>query len=224
MIPTTCPAHLSPASLTCFKKVRTWLKKEVRSHDGPFIAGIGGPGGCGKSTLSRWLRHHLPDARILSLDDFRLPRHERPAHGRYGSHPDGNDLTRLKICLKDFHHGRPIRQPVFDPITGKAREEIQVPEADILLADGELAAHQELRPLFDRLILVDAHWRTQLNTRLTRDLRERHCTLEKAMDIFLQSNLRDYPQFAKGAREAADVLLYCTIRHTFSLRRIGSET
>lgn len=223
MIPTTCPTHLSKASLACFKKVSVWLKREAESHKGPFIVGIGGPGGCGKSTLSRWLRHNLTGARILSLDDFRLPRQTRPAHGRYGSHPEGNDRTRLKKCLRDFHTGHPIRQPIFDPVAGKATEEIQVPTASILLADGEIAAHRDLRALFDRLILVDAHWRTQLNTRLTRDLKERHCTLEKAMDIFLQSNLRDYPQFAEGAREAADVLLYCNTRHTFSLRRIGTE-
>jgi len=220
MIPTTCPTHLSPASLATFKQVRSWLEREDNAHPGPFIVGIGGPGGCGKSTLSRWLRHQVKSTRILSLDDFRLPRHERPDHGRYGSHPEGNDLTRLKKCLRDFHSGRPIRQPIFDPVTGKATEEIQVPKARILLADGELAAHRDLRPLFDRLILVEAHWRTQLNTRLTRDLKERHCTLEKAIDLFLQSNLRDYPQFATGAHEAADVLLYCNTRHTFSLRRI----
>jgi len=220
MIPTTPPTHLSSASLAVFKQVRSWLKREAKTHTGPFIVGIGGPGGCGKSTLSRWLRHQLKGARILSLDDFRLPRHERPSHGRYGSHPEGNDLTRLKKCLHNFHKGRPIRQPIFDPVAGKALQEIQVPEATLLLADGEIAAHQGLRPLFDRLILVDAHWRTQLNTRLTRDLKERHCTLEKAMDLFLQSNLRDYPQFSEGAQEAADVRLYCNTRHTFSLRRI----
>jgi len=222
MIPTTCPTHLSPASLACFKKVKLWLKREAAQHKGPFIVGIGGPGGCGKSTLSRWLRHNLSEARILSLDDFRLPRHERPAHGRYGSHPEGNDLQRLKKCLQDFHNSRPIRQPIFAPVAGKTTREITVPTTRILLADGEIAAHQKLRPHFDRLILVDAHWRTQLNTRLTRDLKERYCTLEKAIDIFLQSNLRDYPQFAAGAREAADILLYCNTRHTFSLRRVGS--
>jgi uridine kinase len=220
MIPTTCPTHLSSASLTTFQQVRSWLEREANAHRGPFIVGIGGPGGCGKSTLSRWLRHQVKGARILSLDDFRLPRQLRPSHGRYGSHPDGNDLPRLKKCLRDFHNGRPIRQPIFDPVAGKAIKEIQVPKAHILLADGEITAHRDLRPLFDRLILVDAHWRTQLNTRLTRDLQERHCTLEKAMDLFLQSNLRDYPQFAAGAHEAADVLLYCNTRHTFSLRRI----
>ena len=220
MIPSTCPRHLHPATTQCFRRVQAWLEREAAASPAPLIIGIGGPGGCGKSTLSRWLRHQLDGARILSLDDFRLPRARRPAHGRYGSHPDGNDLARLHKTLRDFQAGRPIRQPVFDPAAGAATTEILIPAARILLADGEIAAHRDVRAAFDRLILVDAHWRTQLNTRLTRDVRERHCSLEKAIDLFLQSNLRDYPRFAAGAAKDAHILLYCNASHTFTLRKI----
>jgi len=220
MIPTDCPDHLNAASLRAFEQVRAWLAREAAAASGPFLVGIGGPGGGGKSTLSRWLRHHLPGARILSLDDFRLPRKKRPPHGRFGSHPAANDLPRLHQTLADFRRGRPVRQPVFDPVAGAARKEIRVPAARLLLADGEIAAHESVRARLDRLILVDAHWRTQLNARLTRDLREPHCTLEKAIDLFLQSNLRDWPRFSRGARDAAHALLYCNTRRTFSLRRL----
>ena len=219
MIPTTCPRHLNAASRNCFREIAAWLEREVAAAPAPLVIGIGGTGGCGKSTLSRWLRHHLPDARILSLDDFRRPRAQRPAHGRYGSHPEANDLPRLRKTLADFRKGRSIRQPVFDPVAGRAVREIRMPAAGILLADGEIAAHEAVRPWLDRFILVEAHWRTQLNVRLTRDLRERGCTLEKAVDLFLQSNLRDYPRYSAGARAGADAVLYCNARRTFSLRQ-----
>ena len=222
MIPSTCPTHLHPDSLECFHRVLGWIEHEAATARHPFLLGIGGPGGSGKSTLSRWLRHHLPDSRILSLDDFRLPRHRRPPHGRYGSHPDANDLSRLQQTLEDFRRGHPIVQPVFDLQSGRISTEIRVPSARILLADGEIAAHESVRTAFDRLILVEAHWRTQLNVRLTRDLRERHCSLEKALDVFLQSNLRDYPRFAAGAAHAAHAILYCNARRVFSLRRTPS--
>jgi uridine kinase len=123
-----------------------------------------------------------------------------------------------------FPRGRPLRQPVFDPVAGQALDEIEIPACRILLADGEIAAHDAVRPWLDRLILVEAHWRTQLNTRLTRDLRERHCSLEKAIDLFLHSNLRDYPRFAAGARDAAHAVLYCNARRTFSVRRLPGHS
>ena len=219
MIPAACPGHLNAASRAAFRRIRAWIEREAAAANAPFVVGIGGPGGGGKSTLSRWLRHHLSDARVLSLDDFRLPRAHRPAHGRYGSHPAANDLGRLRKTLADFRHGRPLRQPVFDPVAGDVRSEIQVPAARILLADGEIAAHADVRTWFDRLILVEAHWRTQLNVRLTRDPRERGATLEQAIDLFLQSNLRDYPRFSAGARDSAHAVLYCNARRTFALRR-----
>ena len=220
MIPTACPSHLNAPTLRAFAQVRDWISREAAAATAPFIVGIGGPGGGGKSTLSRWLLHHLPGARILSLDDFRLPRKQRPPHGRYGSHPDANDLPRLHQTLADFRQGKPILQPLFDPIAGAVSKEITLHPGRLLLADGEIAAHEPLRARLDRLILVEAHWRTQLNARLTRDLRESHCTLEKAIDLFLQSNLRDWPRFSRGARDAAHALLYCNAHRTFSLRRL----
>ena len=220
MIPSPLPAHLNVASETCFQQVKNWLEREAVSAPGPFIVGVGGPGGSGKSTLSRWLRHHMPNTRLLSLDDFRLPRHQRPPHGRFGSHPEANDLAKLQEILLDFRQGKPIRQPIFDAATGKHVDEIERPAPTILLADGEIAAHEIVRPWLNRLVLVEAHWRTQLNVRLTRDVTTRGYPLEKAIDIFLQSNLRDYPRFAVGAHAAAHVLLYCNARRTFSIRRL----
>ena len=212
------PPPLCPTTLRSFTQVREAIEDKASRQTVPLLVGIGGPGGCGKSTLTRWLLHQLTEAEILSLDDFRLPRDQRPAHARFGSHPEANDLLRLRDTLAAARRGDPVTQPVFDPKQGSAVKTITLPPHRILLADGELAAHPDIRMLFDFRILVDAHWRTQLNTRLTRDLRERGCTLEKAIDIFLHSNLRDYPRYAQGAAEAADLLLYRNQHHAFRIK------
>lgn len=217
------PPPLCPASQHAFQRVKRWLEDRLRGRERPLLVGIGGPGGCGKSTVSRWLFHEVEGAEILSLDDFRLPREDRPAHGRFGSHPEGNDLVRLEQVLEVARGGGEVMQPVFDRRGGRVTREIPLRPARLVMADGEIAAHGHLRRHFDALILVEAHWRTQLNTRLTRDLRERGCSLEKAMELFLQSNLRDYPVYARGAREAAEVCLYRTVKHVFRLRKLSGE-
>lgn len=209
--------RLHAESEEAFARIGDWIRRVC--GEAPFLLGIGGPGGCGKTTLSSWLCDRLEGAALLPLDDFRLPREERAKRNLFGSHPDGNDLVGLRACLKAARRGLGFERPVFDPVAGRCRETASVPPCRVLICDGEIAGHTALRKEFDGLVVVEAHWRTQLNTRLTRDLRERNCSLEKAISVFLQSNLRDYPVYAEGAREAADFVLYRNSRNVFSVRK-----
>jgi len=118
------PPPLCAVSEQTFTGVREWLEARAADRTTPLVVGIGGPGGCGKSTLSRWLYHRMDDAEILSLDDFRLPREDRKKHGRYSSHPLGNDVDRLERVLEEAKAGRQVMQPVFDLEHGRVLEAI----------------------------------------------------------------------------------------------------
>ena len=71
---------LCETSRRTFQQVADWLSRRLRGRARPLLVGVGGPGGCGKSAVSGWLAHTLPDTRVLSVDDFRKPRADRPAH------------------------------------------------------------------------------------------------------------------------------------------------
>lgn len=172
----------------------------------PVIIGIGGPGGSGKSSFSHALAKHLDDAQLLPLDDYRKPRAERPP-GIYGSHPAGNRLTLLIPHLDDARSGFSFDRPVFCRVRGAAIESEPVPPASFIIADGEIAAHRELRELFDLRILVLADWSMQWKARMGRDRTERACSLRKALTVFVLSNLCDYPRFAAGSHRDADLIL-----------------
>ena len=172
----------------------------------PVLIGIGGPGGSGKSSFSHTLSRHLDDVQLLPLDDYRKPRHERPP-GIYGSHPSGNRLDLLSAHLDDARNSRSFLRPVFCRESGAAIDTEAVPPARFIIADGEIAAHRELRGLFDLRILVLADWSLQWKARIGRDRSERSCSLRKAITLFMLSNLRDYPRHAAGSHRDADLIL-----------------
>jgi uridine kinase len=172
----------------------------------PVLIGIGGPGGSGKSSFSAAIARLLDDVRILPLDDYRKPRTERP-WGIYGSHPAGNRLALLRSHLDDAKNGRPFERPVFCRVRGAAIETEVVHPARFIIADGEIAAHRQLRGLFDLRILVLSDWSMQWQARIGRDRSERASSLRKALTLFILSNLRDYPRFAAGAAGEADLIL-----------------
>lgn len=209
---------ISPVSRKTFAQVADWIRRSRQNV--PFLLGIGGPGGCGKTTLSQWLLTHFPESALLSLDNFRLPRKQREARGIFGSHPEGSDLPRLRDALQSAREGKCFATPVYNSASGESTDTVLIPACQILLCDGEIAAHSKMRVEFDGLILVDAHWRTQLDTRLSRDLQERNSSVEKALEVFIQSNLRDYPKYAAGALEAADCVLYRNRRNDFRLTKL----
>lgn len=193
-------------SLHTLERLRLWVEQQVAEHPRPLMLGIGGPGGSGKSSVARWLERNVTNGVVLELDDFRLPRGERPAHARFGSHPDAMDWDRLSKVLEEAKGGGVVRQPVFDRLAGRATEERVLPGGEVILVDGEITSYDGMSPFLDKRIVVQAHLWTQLKTRLQRDRRERRTSLKKTLHIFYQSNLRDYPRFA--SKSPPDVHVY----------------
>ena len=192
-----CPAHRAAVVL---------LQQAAASLNRPVLVGIGGPGGSGKSTFARSLDAHLDDVRVLPVDDYRKPRHERP-RGIYGSHPEGNRLDLLRKHLDLARRGEPFERPVFCRVSGAAPAGEIVLPARFILAEGEITAHRALRDAFDLRILILADWSLQWRARMGRDRHEHGCGLRKALSVFVRSNLRDYPRFAAGARRDAHLVL-----------------
>lgn len=182
------------------------LREAGKALARPVLVGIGGPGGSGKSSFAVRLARYLGDARIVPLDDYRKPRAER-ARGIFGSHPSGNRLDVLRSHLEEARNARPFERPMFCRDRGAAIESETIHPARFIIADGEIAAHRELRGCFDVRILLLAGLPLQWRARIGRDRSERATSLRKAITLFCISNLFDYPRFSAGAADEAHLIL-----------------
>ncbi|MGA0332475.1 MAG: uridine kinase family protein [Kiritimatiellia bacterium] len=208
-----------PSSLDLLHEIREALHLQVQTRTQPLLVGVGGPGGSGKSQLTRWLAEQFPGSAVLSLDEFRLPRDQRPAHAPFGSHPDANDFELLFQVLEEAKQGRPLRQPVFDRQAGRVLSEVLLPPSNLILVDGEISAYAALRDRLEVRILLKAHSWTLWRSRWHRDRRERDCSSWKTLKIFTRSTLMDYPRFSRGADQEAHYVLYRDSRNR--LRRLN---
>jgi uridine kinase len=209
---------LCSTSLNTLHHVRDVLQGHDRSLQRPLLVGIGGPGGSGKSTVTRWLNGALEGSEVLELDHFRLSREERLRTGRYGSHPEGNDLERVMHTLAAARSGQAVHQPWFHREEGRVTHFRKLAPASLYLVDGEITAHTPLRSQVDVLILVTAPLHLQFRTRLIRDRQDRGYGYRKCLNLFWKSNLLDYPRFAVGAQRDAYIQLRRTRTNCFVLR------
>jgi dihydrodipicolinate synthase/N-acetylneuraminate lyase/uridine kinase len=193
------------------------------THPGPVLVAVGGPGGTGKSTLAKALVNALEDATALTLDDYKTPRAERARRGLHGPHPDANDMALIQHHLAELRAGRTIAQPVYCRDKGEATTTRPQQPARFIIVDGEVATYPNLRELMDFAVYVDSDWRTQLGTRLTRDMDERGYSPDKVIATFLHSNLREFAQHGASSKASADLHLYAHHDHRLDIESIATE-
>jgi 4-hydroxy-tetrahydrodipicolinate synthase len=199
------------------------IRSVLADKPGPLVIAVGGPGGTGKSTFSCRLAQRLDDAAVLRLDDYKTARAERQKAGVFGPHPDANKMMLIAEHLGRLRQGQPFEQPVYDPSIGDAGSVRTYRPARFNIIDGEVATYREFRDLVDFAVFIDSNWRTQLATRLGRDLADRDYSPEKAIATFLHSNLREFSEHGAQTKNWADVHLYCHDDHRLELESMSRE-
>lgn len=188
----------------------------------PVLLAVGGPGGTGKSTFSRDLADKLGTAAVIRLDDYKTERNIRQKKNVLGPHPAANRIDLLCKNLDQLKRGEETRKPVYNKITGiPDRMETLKPEKFIIL-DGEISTYREFRHLIDFAVFIDSDWKTQLNTRITRDIEQRNYSREKAIATFLQSNLREFEEYGAESKSWADVHLYCGADYRLTIEAVDA--
>lgn len=144
----------------------------------PFLIGIGGPSGSGKSELAALLLKRIESAAMVSVDSYYRELSHLSSEERENvnfDHPDSIEWPLLTNHLEQLAVGQPIEEPVylFCEHT-RSTESRTIQPAEVVFVEGILAlAQPEVREKLNLLVYVDTPDGVCFQRRLDRDVQQR---------------------------------------------------
>jgi uridine kinase len=155
----------------------------------PLVIGIAGCSGSGKTTLARELATQL-DATLFPLDLYYRDLSQFPLdtrHKKNFDHPDSLESELIIEHVQALARGETIQRPVYDFKTHSrvAGSFDSITPKGVVIVEGILALHfDELIPLYDFSIYVNAPNEICLKRRIYRDMLERGRTEQSVREQF----------------------------------------
>ena len=180
----------------------------------PFVIGVAGGSGSGKTTVVRRIVDSLGDDQVslLEHDKYYRDRGDLRLEERAGlnyDHPDSLDTDLLVQHVEDLRDGKPVEVPVYD-FARFARESgtTTVPPRRAIIVEGILIfTDAELRRLMDVKVFVDADDDTRFIRRLQRDISERGRTVTSVIDQYLGTVKPMHLEFVEPSKRYADIII-----------------
>lgn len=180
----------------------------------PFVIGVAGGTGSGKTTVANAIINRIGAERIalLSHDSYYrdwvdLPR-DMLDHKNF-DHPDSLETELLIRHLKALRQGAAVEVPLYDfKVHGRSEQTRRVEPKKVVLVDGILIyAEPELRKLFDVRIYVDTDADRRLIRRIKRDIAERGRTLESVVEQYESTVRPMHLEFVEPSKRYADLII-----------------
>lgn len=180
----------------------------------PFLIGIAGGTGSGKTTVAKRIYEslQLDSAAFIDHDAYykelgHLPLEERTLINF--DHPDSLDNDLLVHHLEELVAGRAVEKPVYDfTAHTRAPETVCIHPRDVILVDGILLfAEPRLRALFDLKIFVDTEADVRFIRRMRRDLELRGRSVDSVIEQYLATVRPMHFEFVEPTKRYADVIL-----------------
>lgn len=180
----------------------------------PFIIGVAGGSGSGKTTVVKNLIDVLKGTSTVVLhhdnyyrDQSHLPLEER-VKTNY-DHPNSLETSLLVEHLKLLSEGKSILEPTYDFLNHtRSQETISIQPAQVILVEGILIFDDPaLRELCNLKVFVDTDNDIRLIRRIQRDTTERGRSLDNVIEQYLNTVRPMYQQFVEPSKRFADVII-----------------
>jgi uridine kinase len=178
------------------------VDRTLSSSKKPFIIGVAGGSGSGKTFFLKCFLHHFTsqEVTLISQDDYYRPKAEQKVDENGWINfdlPEGIDDKKLLADLKLLIDGQSVQKKEY---TFNVNEEnarlLKIPSAPIIIVEGLFVFHfQELAKLFDLKIFMDADEEITLNRRISRDEIERGYTRDMVMYQWVNHVLPAYKRY-----------------------------
>ncbi|WP_374557418.1 uridine kinase [Aquitalea pelogenes] len=180
----------------------------------PFIIGVAGGSGSGKTTVTAKVLETVgPDMAAVIVQDYyyRDQAHltfEQRLATNY-DHPHAFDWPLLIEHIEDLLAGRAIEMPVYDFTNHtRAAKTITVKPAPVIVIEGLFPLYDAaMRDMMSLKIFVDTDPDVRFIRRLQRDIRERGRTVDHVIEHYLATVRPMHNQFIEPTKRFADVIL-----------------
>ena len=179
----------------------------------PYIIGIAGGSGSGKSTFAQRLKAAFPDqVSLISCDNYYLPHDDIPLAERALLNYDAPEALEfdLMVChLEQLKNGQAAMCPVYDfTLHTRSGQFTRIDPQPIILIDGILIFHDKaLRDCMDLKIYVETDADERILRRARRDMLERGRDLDSVIHQYLTTVKPMHNTYVNPTKAFADIIL-----------------
>lgn len=179
----------------------------------PYVIGVAGGTGSGKTTLANNLLDAFADeALILSHDYYYLPHDDMTLEERHKLNYDHPNAFETDLMIRDVQKLRsfePIDRPQYSFVEHtRLTETVHVEPKPLVILEGILLfENQALLNLMDIKVYVDTDADIRLIRRLLRDVKERGRSLDSVINQYMNTVKPMHEQFVEPSKKNADIII-----------------
>jgi len=182
--------------------------------DRPFVVGIAGGTGSGKTTVAHKLATAMPTGRCVTIehdayyrDQSHLSFEERVSINY--DHPASLESTLLVHQLRELRAGRAVDLPIYDFASHTRRRETRhIEPSRVIIVEGILVfTEPAIREQMDIKIFVDTDADIRLMRRIRRDLEQRGRSFQSVRDQYYATVRPMHVEYVEPTKRWADLII-----------------